>query len=590
MSGSTLRTVLRDAWRLSAPYFRHSEERWYARLMLVAIIALNFSQVGLTVLLNAWRGQFYDALQNKDFGSFLHLILTYRVSEDGFMPGFTPIVAVLIPIAIYAIYLTQLLQLRWRTWMTRHTLQDWLSDRAYYTINLQNAPQAMRSGSPTAPAPTDNPDQRISDDLRAFTETTLTFGLDLLSTVVSLVSFAQILWTLSGTIGIFGVQVPGYMLFIAVVYAVIGTWLTHLVGRPLAELEFARQRTEADFRFSLVRVRENAEGVALYGGEASESRGLLHRFAAIVAVTRGVLNRKKKLNALTNFYAQVAAIFPIVVASPRYFAGEIALGALMRIAGAFSQVQSSLSWFVDSYAQLAVWKATVDRLTSFQAAVAVARHLAEGGVRVRQGSDSGSGITLDAVHLALPNGRVLLDQTGPIVAPGQSSVVSGRSGSGKSTLFRAIAGIWPFGSGTVERPPGSMLFLPQRPYIPLGTLRHAVTYPSAPESFDDAAVRQALEDAGLGSLAAELDTEEPWTQRLSGGEQQRLAIARALLLRPDWLFLDEATASLDPEAEADMYGMLRQRLPDTTILSIAHRAEVARWHDRHLSLRDGTLA
>ena len=376
------------------------------------------------------------------------------------------------------------------------------------------------------------------------------------------------------------------MLFIAVVYAVVGTWLTHLVGRPLAALEFQRQKTEADFRFNLIRVRENAEGVALYAGERSENRGLLARFATIVDVTWAVMRRKKKLNALITGYAQVAAIFPIVVASPRYFAGEIALGALMRIAGAFAQVQDALSWFVNSYAQLAVWKATVDRLTSFNAAVAIARRLAEGGVRTREGGDA---ITLDDVQLALPDGRVLLDQSGDLVPRGRSSVVTGRSGTGKSTLFRAIAGIWPFGHGTVELPRGTVLFLPQRPYIPLGTLREAVTYPTEPGAIDDAAVHQALDDAGLGALAPELDQDQPWAQRLSGGEQQRLAIARALLLRPDWLFLDEATASLDPEAEADMYRMLRDRLPQTTILSIAHRPEVKRWHDTELTLRGGEL-
>ena len=586
MNDRGVRAVLRDAWRLTRPYF-WSEERWAARGLLLVIILMNLSQVGVTVLLNSWRGEFYDALQNKDFPGFLNLILLYRWNENGFMPGFVPIVTIFIPIAIYAIYLTQLLQLRWRTWMTRHTLSDWLTGRAYYTIGLQNAPQAAHA-APDAVKNTDNPDQRIAEDLNSFTNTTLTIGLDFLSTVVSLVSFAQILWTLSGSIVLLGVTVPGYMLFIAIVYAVVGTVLTHLIGRPLAALEFDRQKVEADFRFGLVRLRENAEGVALYGGERAEERGLLARFAAVVAVTRGVMSRKKKLNALINGYAQIAAIFPIVVASPRYFAGEIALGGLMRISGAFSQVQSSLSWFVDSYAQLAVWRATVDRLTSFRAAIATAQTLAEGGVRVRQGG--GDAITLDDVTLALPDGRILLNQTGPLLARGTSTVVSGRSGSGKSTLFRAIAGIWPFGRGTVERPPGTVLFLPQRPYIPLGTLRQAVTYPAEPGTIPDAAVHQALADAGLAALAPELDADEPWAQRLSGGEQQRLAVARALLLRPDWLFLDEATASLDPEAEADMYRALRDRLPGTTILSIAHRPAVADWHERQLRMADGALA
>ena len=584
MTRASIRGVLRDAWRLTAPYFR-SEERWTARLLLVVIIALNFLQVGITVLLNSWRGEFYDSLQNKDFSGFLQLILSYRVSDNGFMPGFVPIVLVAIPCAIYAIYLTQLLQLRWRAWMTKQTLGNWLTGRAYYTIGLQNAPQRPAS-DPAVTGATDNPDQRISEDLNNFTSTTLSYGLDLLSTIVSLVSFAQILWTLSGSVELLGVTIPGYMLFIAIIYAVVGTYLTHLVGRPLAVLEFLRQKTEADFRFALVRVRENTEGIALYRGEASENRSLLGRFAIIVQVTRSVMSRKKKLNALTQGYAQVAAVFPIVVAAPRYFAGQIALGGLMRVAGAFSQVQSSLSWFVDSYAQLAVWKATVDRLTGFNAAIAVAQRLAQGGVGVKEG---GTAISLEDVQLALPDGRVLLNMSAPLMTQGQSAVVAGRSGSGKSTLFRAIAGIWPFGHGTIQRPPGTVLFLPQRPYIPLGTLREVVTYPSTPGTIADAAVIEALTEAGLAGLVPDLDTDQPWAQRLSGGEQQRLAVARALLLRPDWLFLDEATASLDPEAEADMYRILKQRLPDSTILSIAHRPDVARWHDRHLTVRDAAI-
>jgi len=304
-------------------------------------------------------------------------------------------------------------------------------------------------------------------------------------------------------------------------------------------------------------------------------------------VTRAVMTRKKKLNALTQGYAQVAAIFPIVVASPRYFAGQIALGGLMRVAGAFSQVQSSLSWFVDSYAQLAAWKATVDRLTGFHTAIDMARTLSKAGVRLREGGET---LSLDDVSLALPDGRVLLNQSGALLPRGGSAVVSGRSGSGKSTLFRAIAGIWPFGTGTVERPRGTVLFLPQRPYLPLGTLRSAVCYPAQPESIADEAVSQALTDTGLAALIPELDTEEPWAQRLSGGEQQRLAIARALLLRPDWLFLDEATANLDPEGEADLYRVLKAQLPDATILSISHRVEAKQWHDSHLTVRDGLIA
>ena len=571
-----LTRALADAWRLTRPYFSRSDQRWSARLLLLSVIALSLGLVAINVLLNEWNGQFFNSLQNKDAAAFRNLLLTWRQSEDGFMPGFCIIATIYILVAILRTWLRQFLTIRWRLWMTERLKADWLEGRAYYTIGLQ----AIGGDG------TDNPDQRIAEDVQSFTADTLTLGLSLLSNVVTLVSFAQILWTLSGALTLYGITIPGYMLWVAILYAIVGTTLTHLVGRPLVGIEFQKQRFEADFRFGLVRIRENAEGVALYHGEGPESRRLTGFLGAIAGNFRAFMSRQLKLNALIAGYEQIASIFPFVVGAPRYFAGEIQLGGLTRIAGAFSQVQNALSWFVDAYAQLAVWRATVERLTSFQAAIVTAHQLAGGGVRVTTGNTD---LRLHDVTLALPGGRMLTQHTDFTFPQGQSTVLSGRSGSGKSTLFRAVAGIWPFGSGSVERPASHILFLPQRPYIPLGTLRQVICYPAAPEAFTDAAITEALSDAGLGGLAAELDAEQPWSQRLSGGEQQRLAVARALLLRPDWLFLDEATASLDPEGEADLYRTLRQRLPATTILSIAHRSEVAVWHDRTLTLQNGTL-
>ena len=590
MNPRGLRAVIRDGWRLAAPYYK-SEERVSAWVLLISIIVLNLGLVGMNVILNFWNGAFFDSLQNKDQAAFINLLLTWRPGEfsfslsdaKSFMPGFIMIAVVYIVVAIYATYLMQWLQMNWRRWMTERLLSNWLSDRAYYTIGLQT----LAATASNTPPPTDNPDQRISEDIRGFTEDTLRLGISLMRNVVTLITFSQILWTLSGIITVFGVQVPGYMLFVAIAYAIVGTTLTHLIGRPLARIEFEKQRYEADFRYALVRVRENAEGVALYNGEASERAGLLDRFANVVMNWRQYMSRTKKLNALVAGYEQVASIFPIAVASPRYFSGEIALGGLTRISGAFARVQGALSWFLEAYQSLAVWRATVDRLTGFQHATANARSLAGGGVQTRTGQPGA--IALEGVTLGLPDGRTLLSSSNSTFPAGQSTVISGRSGSGKSTLFRALAGIWPFGRGTVTRPPGTQLFLPQRPYIPLGTLRRAVTYPADMAAYPDAAIKQALADAGLGALTSELDAEQPWAQRLSGGEQQRLAIARALLLRPDWLYLDEATASLDPESEAHLYGVLRQQLHGTTILSIAHRGEVARWHDDALVLREGTL-
>ena len=564
---NSLGPYLKDAWRLALPYFR-SEEKWSARLLLAAIIAMNLSLVGMTVVLSYWNRAFYNTLQTKDWDQFIQLLFFYRGGTQSFLPGFVPIVCLYIPIAIYRTYLNQWLQIRWRSWMTGRLLTGWLSDRAYYTISLTADPEG---------AGTDNPDQRVADDLRSFVDGALRLGLGLLSNVVSLFNFALILWTLSGSVELFGISVPGYMLFAAILYAAFGSVLTAYVGGPLARMQFQQEKVEADFRFALVRVRENTEGIALYGGEQAERGGLIDRFAAVFANWLQIMKRQKLLNALIAGYEQASVIFPIVVAAPRYFFGALTLGELTQTAGAFSRVQSSLSWFIESYADLASWRATVTRLATFHRAIETARGLAEAGVHLA--TSPGQAIAAKGLTVALPTGAVLLETSGELFQRGRSTVISGRSGTGKSTLFRALAGIWPYGRGVVDRPPGRYLFLPQRPYIPLGTLRHAVAYPDTGTVYDDASVQQALTDAGLISLIPMLDELQPWQQRLSGGEQQRLAVARALLLRPDWLFLDEATASLDPESEADLYRTMRERLPGTTMISIAHRPAVAQFHD-----------
>ncbi len=568
-----LGSFLKDAFRLAKPYFTRSDEIWTAWALLITIIVLNLSMVGISVISSYWHREFYNALQEKNWQAFLELLFLYRQTPSGWMPGFCEYATVLIAIAVYKVYLNQWLQIRWRRWMTTRYLDEWLSDRAYYRISLTTDRAAIG---------TDNPDQRIAEDLRDFTETTLSLSLDLLSNIVSLASFVTILWSLSGSVELFGISIPGYMVWAAVVYAVIGTFCTHLVGRPLAALNFRQQRVEADFRYSLVRVRENMEGIALYRGEHEEQGLLLHRFGAVIGNWYAIMRRMKMLNTLVVGYGQAAVIFPIIVAAPRYFSGAMQLGGLVQTAGAFGQVQNSLSWFVDSYSLLANWRAIVERLATFHQAIVSARAAAAHDFD-RVDSPDGT-VRLSDLTLSLPDGTKLLEHAELVLQPGHSVVVTGRSGSGKSTLFRAFAGIWPFGGGQVAMP-GSAFFLPQRPYIPLGTLRHVIAYPQPAEKFDRAALTAALTDVGLANLTDLLDREENWPTRLSGGEQQRVAIARALLARPDWLFLDEATASLDPESETDMYRVLRERLPNTTLVSIAHRPSVAAFHQQRLVLR-----
>jgi vitamin B12/bleomycin/antimicrobial peptide transport system ATP-binding/permease protein len=370
---------------------------------------------------------------------------------------------------------------------------------------------------------------------------------------------------------------------------VLGTWLTHVVGRPLAALNFRQQRVEADFRYALVRVRENVEGIALYHGEKEEQELLYERFSSVIGNWWAIMRRLRWLNALIAGYSQLASIFPIVVAAPRYFFGTMELGDLMQTVGAFGQVQGAMSWIIDQYSannpsevSLVRWRSIVERLSTFDRAVVVARATAE---KISMSDSPDGSVQLRDFTIRLPDGAKLLSDADVVLEPGHSVVISGRSGSGKSTLFRAIAGIWPFGEGRVQRPSEQCMFLPQRAYLPLGTLRHVVAYPYPPEAYTNQQVADAMAAVGLAALVPRLDQDELWAQQLSGGEQQRVALARALLAKPDWLFLDEATASLDPEAEQQLYRVLREKLPHTTLVSIAHRTSVAAFHDRHLEFR-----
>jgi len=554
-------SLLAAAWAIARPYW-FSEDRWPARGLLAVIVVMNLSLVGVSVLLNQWNARFYDALQNKDEAVFIHEILV-----------FCALATVYILIAVYQVYLSQMLQIRWRRWMTEQYLGDWFAGRAYYRLEL------AREGA-------DNPDQRIADDLRQFVADSLSLSLGLMREVVTLFSFLGILWGLSGGLKLpyLDIEIPGYMVWVALVYAIGGTWLTHKIGRPLIKLNFDQQRFEADFRFGLVRLRENAEGVALYRGEAGEAAGLRDRFGRLMTNWWGIMSRQKKLSFFTVGYAQIANVFPFIVAAPRYFAGDIQLGGLMQTASAFGSVQGALSWIIDSYARLADWTATIDRLTGLQAAITAKP---EAGVTI--GAASQDQLTVTGLTLALPDGRALLSDAAFRIDAGERVLIEGPSGSGKSTLFRALAGIWPHGSGTVTQPrDGKILYLPQRAYLPLGDLRQVVSYPSVAGAFTDEALRKALSEVDLADLGGSLDLVDQWSRRLSPGEQQRLAFARVLLQKPDWLFLDEATSALDPEREAALYRLVDAALPTLTIVSIGHRAELRALHSRRLWLDPAT--
>ena len=570
-----LRQFSARVWALSAPYFR-SEDKWKARGLLLAIVVLNLAAVYMLVLLNDWNRVFYDALQNKDQPVFWTQLARFTYLAFAF-----------IIIAVYRFYLTQLLQVRWRAWMTTHYLQRWLADHSFYSLELA---RFSNSANNTA----DNPDQRIQEDINLFTTYSISLSMGLLNAVVTLVSFVGILWTLSGafafTLGGSSYSIPGFMVWMALLYCAVGSVITHYIGRPQILLNYQQQRVEADFRHHMVRVREYSEAIALDKGEQVERSHLDMRFSAVLANYLRLIKKQKNLVWFTNFFGQAAVVFPFIVAAPRFFSGAIQLGQLMQISSAFGRVQDSLSWLVDNYSSLAAWRATTDRLTSFEDNISAVAQVARaqsainsvaGKPPARADVLSGNGLTV-----SLPTGLPLLSEVSVQARPGDSVLFKGASGSGKSTLFRTFAGIWPFSSGQTHLPQDAM-FIPQRPYFPDGKLRDALAYPQAAAEYSDDALRQALGDALLPALGQRLDDSDAWSQKLSGGEQQRLAIARVLLKKPRWIFADEATAALDETAEKTLYEKLQRHVEAVHggMVSIAHRPSVAAFHNKQWELR-----
>ena len=569
MAVVTKQGFLRQAWDLAWPYWK-SEEKWSASGLLAAVIGLTLFSVWLSVRFNLWYNNAYDALQQYDAAAFWWQAVV-----------FTMLAGASVAAAVYRLYLRQILEIRWRQWMTGRFLHGWLDDQAYYRMQLDKTV-------------TDNPDQRIADDLQRFTENSLHLALGLLHAAVTLFSFLFILWTLSGilTIPLGGdthVDIPGYLVITAFLYATIGTWLTRWIGRPLTRLLFDQQRYEADFRFSLVRLREHAESVAFYGGEARELETFTTRFARIVVNWWGIIRRRKKLTWLTASYGQVAVIFPFFVAAPRYFAKEIQLGGLIQITSAFNHVQDSLSFIVDAYTEIAEYQAVVQRLSGFREKMdeIAAERISARPIEIERG---GSGVAVETLDLNLPDGQPLRQDIALAASPAKPLLITGPSGVGKSTLLRAIAGLWPFGRGRVRVGDGSALFLPQRPYLPLGTLGDALVYPRAATELPRQSLAEALRAVGLPQLIDRLDEEGNWAQRLSIGEQQRLAFARVLLARPEIVFLDEATSALDEAAEMSLYRLLREAAWRPTIVSVGHHGTLRRFHDTIVDLAPSPLS
>jgi len=557
-------TILR---RLGVPYFR-SEDRLPACVLLALVIGVQIAVVGMTVVLNRWYNGFYGSLQDRNWNIFTQQVIHFCL-----------IAAAITLLSVYQLYLNQWFEIRWRRWMTKSFVGQWLSGATHYHVQLFSDPA-------------DNPDQRIAEDIKLFIEQTLTIGVGLLGALMSVLSFLVILWQLSNAapLHVFGTTyaIPGYLLWAALTYAIAGTAITHLIGWPLTTLNFDQQRYEADFRFNLVRVRENSEQIALLCGEALENDRLLTRFEKVAANWYAIMSRQKWLTLFTSGYTQFSIIFPIIVISPAYFAGAMQLGGLVQTAAAFATVQTALSFFVSIYPTFAQWRAVVARLDGFERAMSAKRAEAGSSGVIVIAHPTDEELSIEGFSVELPTGMPLMASDDLVIKAGQSALITGPSGAGKSTFFRAVAGVWPFGVGRVTIPQGSKLMvLPQRPYFPIATLEEAVSYPAVRGTFDSARVAEVLKTVGLPALAGRLSEEAHWSQILSLGEQQRLSIARAILHAPHYLFLDEATASLDEPSEKQLYKLLQERIPEVAIISIGHRSTLEAFHDHRWTLHPG---
>jgi vitamin B12/bleomycin/antimicrobial peptide transport system ATP-binding/permease protein len=547
-----------------------SERRWEARILLGAAIALTLGSVFMFVQLNEWNGQLFTALQNFNKKALFPLAVKFLIILFG-----------IITVGAYCQYLSQLLQIKWREWMTQSMLNQWIKTRNHYFIQF-------------AKKPLENPDQRISEDVREFVELSLNLSLGLLKQMVTLMSFIKILWTMSGSLNfkIFNVQIviPGYLVIGSLFYAIIGSILTHRIGKKLSQINYEQEQYEADFRFNLARFRENTESITLSRAEDYEVSFALKKFLLIRENFKALINKQKQLGYFTNLFGNASQLVPLLLVTPQYFSRSIDLGGLMQTINSFGRVEQALSWFVHNYVEWSRWKAVVLRLEGFSNSIEQAHDLQMKLKSEMNYSEGSSDIHVQIPRLSLPADQSLLQNIYFSLPKGKSLLLYGTSGCGKSTLLRAICGVWPFTRGEVNLPSmEKMMIIPQRSYLPMDTLRAVILYPKSSQSspvLSDQEWLGLLSMVNLEHLQARLDHLENWSQVLSPGEQQRIALLRIFIQKPDYLFLDEATSALDEMTQSRIYSLIKQRFPQMTIISIAHRNSLFQVHDLHFDVEN----
>lgn len=564
---SQLRKKTAEVWRLISPYWR-SEERYRAWAMLACIIVLNLGFVYISVLLNEWNAKFYNAIQQLDQASFISQC--YR---------FAGLIILIVSVYVANAFLTSLLGFQWRKWLTKYYLNRWMDQAMFYRLSLQRHKM-------------DNPDQRIAQDLSSFSTGILTIGLSVFKETVNLFSFVVILWSISGSIQILiptlgTINIPGYMVWLALIYAGFGTLGIFKIGKPLVHLDFNQERFEANFRYQLVRLREHSEEIALYQGEEPETSNFRQAFGSVYENFRKIINRNLYVHAWQNFYNNLSTVFPFLIAAPRFFSGALTLGILMQIASAFARVESSLSMIVLNFQSIASLFATTNRLLGFSATMHGIEHQMthQNEPYIQFLPNTEDSLILENLKLETPDKQILIEKLNLTIKKGEKLLIMGRSGLGKSTLLRAIAGFWSYGAGNIKLPANHNLFMvPQRPYMPLGTLRQGLFYPGTEKSIPEAKLLEILIACRLEHLASELDHQRDWSLQLSIGEQQRIIFARAILHASEWLMMDEPSASMDKETEMQVYLALHHYLPNSTVITIGHSPSLKAFHNRIIEL------